>query len=172
MGEVAKLLETPQQFFLIVGTACLIIALLAPDSIEFVGKVEWSPRKRNLLGAFGVLLLVGGGYSFWGPLVFPPITVTTVNGPTDNAGPACAKLATPSTMQPAATIDFVNSTSSSVNIYWIDFQCALALYYTLESGSRVEQPTYEGHRWLVGRADGQPLALYAASPGRQTATIK
>lgn len=55
----------------------------------------------------------------------------------------------------ARTLVFVNNTSTSVTIYWIDYQGKRVAHAKLASGGIYEQGTYVNHPWLVADAKDQ-----------------
>ena len=74
----------------------------------------------------------------------------------------CTNLATmrsPNSNQPA-TINFLNKTSTNINIIWIDFGGARKLYKTLLANQNLSQGTYIGHVWLVTDAAGDCLGAF------------
>lgn len=67
------------------------------------------------------------------------------------------------------SVTFTNNSSSTVNIYWISYDCGEVLYNTLEPGSSYVQGTYATHPWVVrdaatGAILGGPYASGDGSP--------
>jgi len=57
---------------------------------------------------------------------------------------------------------FVNELDSEVSLFWIDAGGKRSPYGTIAPKSEREQHTYEGHVWIVSRADGTDLASVEA----------
>jgi hypothetical protein len=55
----------------------------------------------------------------------------------------------PSTATAATSIKFVNQSSRTLDIYWLDYNGARVLYWTLSPGQSYDQSTYVGHPWLA-----------------------
>jgi hypothetical protein len=69
---------------------------------------------------------------------------------------------------------FVNELDSEVSLFWIDAGGKRSLYGTIAPGSEREQHTYEGHVWIVSRADGTdlPPSKPARFPPRSSSTAR
>ncbi len=69
------------------------------------------------------------------------------------------------------TIAFLNRTSDPVEVFWIDAEGERRSYGRVHAGTRKEQHTFAGHRWLVTDQLGQPLAVFEAEEGGTEAEI-
>jgi hypothetical protein len=78
----------------------------------------------------------------------------------------CTKLAalrSPASSRQPATINFLNKTTGTVNIIWIDFGGSRKLYGTLRSDRSASQATYTGHLWLVTDQSNNCLGAFFAA---------
>jgi hypothetical protein len=79
MTGLSTLLDTPEKILVAVGTACLIVAIIAPSKVPFIGGIAWTGGKRSLLGVVGGVLLACGISLKWLPL---ELIFTNVGGDT------------------------------------------------------------------------------------------
>lgn len=70
------------------------------------------------------------------------------------------------------SIRFVNRTSRTLKLYWVDADGKRQSRGTLEPQESLTQRTFAGHVWLVAGADGEPVALYVAPEKRGLAEIR
>ena len=70
----------------------------------------------------------------------------------------------------ATTLTFVNRSSETVKIYWLDFDGKRKLYETLPAGKKCDQPTYVLHPWVVTDAQDNAWGLYY--PDAQPRTVE
>ncbi|UGY14349.1 TIR domain-containing protein [Bradyrhizobium septentrionale] len=66
----------------------------------------------------------------------------------------------PSATNSPRTIVFVNTRSDPVRVNWLDGTGSRKFYAELSSGQRYEQPTFEGHPWLVTDAQDRCIGIY------------
>lgn len=69
------------------------------------------------------------------------------------------------------TIFFVNHTTGTVNVFWVNFECNEQQYSSLPAGDSVEQPTYEGHEWVARDSAGNEVGRVVAEKNDLTLTI-
>jgi dipeptidyl aminopeptidase/acylaminoacyl peptidase len=61
------------------------------------------------------------------------------------------------------TVDFVNRTGKTLEVFWIDWDAKPVFYRTIQNGETKRQITYVGHVWrLVDTSDEKFRAVYAA----------
>ena len=67
----------------------------------------------------------------------------------------------------STSIEFLNRTSESVTVYWLNYQGTRVFYNTLDAGQSYVQQTYLTHPWVVIDAAGACLGIWlpADSPG-------
>lgn len=58
------------------------------------------------------------------------------------------------------SLTFLNRTSGTITIYWLDFSGRPVLYFTLEPGHQIQQATYVSHPWMAADSDGAPLGVF------------
>ncbi|KAJ3110984.1 hypothetical protein HDU96_006113, partial [Phlyctochytrium bullatum] len=74
---------------------------------------------------------------------------------------------------PETTLTFVNKTSSTLNIFWIDNNGKATKYHSVEPNRSVEQPTYTNHAWeIVNASTSESLATHLAQITPQTLTVR
>lgn len=78
----------------------------------------------------------------------------------------CSELATVEVV-----VTFINNTSETVNVYWLDYQCQEILYATLRPGMRLEQSTYVLHPWRVRSASTQTVLMDYAPTSAEPAIV-
>lgn len=172
MSDLSDLLDTPEKILIAAGTACVIVSIIAPAKVLFVGVVQWTARKQVLLGAVGCVLLACGVSLKWLPPDLFFNKVPEVTGDPAPAGNACEIMQSPNGTQPETSIDFINASRGTVQLYWINNQCALKHYYDLGVSERLAQKTYVGDRWLVTDYEKRPIAVYVATKERLRAVIR
>jgi len=64
------------------------------------------------------------------------------------------------------TIEFINKSKRTVNVYWIDYKGKRKLYHTLRPGQRVGQDTFRSHPWILTTEQGRCLESLVAAKGR------
>jgi hypothetical protein len=57
-------------------------------------------------------------------------------------------------------IQFTNTTSQTVDIYWLDYNGQRFFYQSLGPGLSYVQPTYETHPWLIADSSGTGLQIF------------
>lgn len=62
------------------------------------------------------------------------------------------------------TIRFHNSTTASVDLFWVDDAGERIAYGGVRPGQTAERRTYAGHVWLVADSLGNPLGFFEAPP--------
>src|SRR5580693_3179299 len=177
MSGLSDVVDTPEKLLIAAGTASVLVSIIVPATLPYIGVISWTPWKRYSLGVIGCVLLIGGvSLEFLPTSLFfktsaslTPTQISDIN----NTAPtlkACEVLQS-SGDQPAS-VNFINSTQGTVSLYWIDDQCNLVHYYDLNVSSQLQQQTYIGHRWLVTDADRRPIAIYDVVDKQQAAVIK
>ena len=65
-------------------------------------------------------------------------------------------------------VEVDNRTAEKVELFWIDFEGNRKHYKSVESGTTLEQSTFEGHVWVVVKPDGTDVGVWIAErrPGR------
>src|SRR5712692_668949 len=58
------------------------------------------------------------------------------------------------------SIEFINQTSDSVNIYWLNYNGGRQFYNTLAAGASYTQQTYVTHPWVVTDSNNQCIAIF------------
>jgi len=71
----------------------------------------------------------------------------------------------------STTILFVNSSSATVNVFWLDYQGNRVWYATLLPGDSYIQETYLSHPWVITDESGNCLELHLALGTPSIATI-
>jgi alpha-glucosidase len=67
--------------------------------------------------------------------------------------------------QPGKTaVLFINKSGQDLSAYWLDYNGARHFYSAIPAYSRVLQPTYVSHVWLVTHKNGQGVAIFQATP--------
>lgn len=95
------------------------------------------------------------------PTRTPTRTASATSTPTGILTPAadCSVVSTA-----PATTTFFNSSSLTIDVYWVDFSCNLILYATLTGGQSSIQETYIGYRWwFIDSATSHLIADYIVS---------
>ena len=59
---------------------------------------------------------------------------------------------------------FANRSSSTVRIYWLDFQGNRRLYRNLSPGDKTSQSTFIGHNWLIADLHDRCIGIFKAAP--------
>lgn len=72
----------------------------------------------------------------------------------------------------STTISFINNTTSTRRIYWLNQEGARIRYHELESGQRSSQPTFVTHPWLVADGEDRCVEIYLPSPTPAVALLK
>ena len=72
----------------------------------------------------------------------------------------------------STTISFINNTTSTRRIYWLDHDGARIRYSELESGQRSSQPTFVTHPWLVADGEDRCVEIYLPAPTPAVALLK
>ena len=72
--------------------------------------------------------------------------------------------ASPKTVE-ATSFSIINQTKDPIIMYWLDFEGKQRKYFDLAPGQTAKQDTYVGHLWLVTKANGRCLRIFAAAPG-------
>lgn len=92
----------------------------------------------------------------------PTRTPTPTSSPTSAQTSTLAAAANCSVVSTApATTTFFNSSSLTIDVYWVDLSCNLVLYATLSAGQTSIQPTYIGYRWwFIDSATGHLITDY------------
>lgn len=95
----------------------------------------------------------------------PTRTPTRTPSPTLTPTPILTTAADCSVVSTApATTTFFNSSSLTIDVYWVDFSCNLVLYATLTGEQSSIQETYIGYRWwFINSATGHLIADYVVS---------
>jgi hypothetical protein len=66
-----------------------------------------------------------------------------------------------------ASIEFVNQTPGTVNVYWLGFDGSRQFWFSLPSGRSQVQGTYVGHAWVVLSAGGTCVGFVVAQQAQQ-----
>ncbi len=64
------------------------------------------------------------------------------------------------------TIEFINKSKRTVNVYWVDYKGKRVLYHTLRPGQRAGQDTYRTHPWIITTEKGKCLESVVAVKGK------
>ncbi|MDB6175718.1 MAG: dap4 3 [Chthoniobacteraceae bacterium] len=72
---------------------------------------------------------------------------------------------------PETSLHFINRTTATVELFWIDSDGARQTYGKLAPGQEREQHTFAGHVWLAANEAGKPIARFAAQEAAATAEI-
>lgn len=71
-----------------------------------------------------------------------------------------------------ATVDFVNESDTTVDLFWVDPDGTEQYYWTLAPGENLAQETFFGHAWLVRDPNGLiVIAYYVTGDNSQTVKI-
>jgi hypothetical protein len=70
------------------------------------------------------------------------------------------------------SIEFTNSSTRPVRIYWLNYSGQRQLYQTLPTTAHYVQSTWVTHPWVVTDLEGRCLALYMATSQPGSATLK
>lgn len=99
------------------------------------------------------------------PTASPTRTPTRMSSPTSTQTPTLAAAANCSVVSTApANTTFYNSSSLTIDVYWVDLSCNLVLYATLSAEQSSIQPTFIGYRWwFIDSATGHLIADYIVS---------
>lgn len=60
------------------------------------------------------------------------------------------------------SVTFINKTSQSITLFWIDTEGRRQKYETIKPGEQYHRHTYGGHVWLVTDESEKPLAVFEA----------
>lgn len=63
----------------------------------------------------------------------------------------------------AATIEVVNQSTDSVDLYWVNYDCLEQYYQNIPPAGTISQQTYDGHEWVVRDITGAERARGFAS---------
>jgi hypothetical protein len=66
-----------------------------------------------------------------------------------------------------ASIEFVNQTPGTVNVYWLGFDGTRQFWFSLPTGRSQVQGTYIGHAWVVLSAGGTCIGFVVAQQAQQ-----
>lgn|GEM_PF-2512633 len=81
------------------------------------------------------------------------VTLPTLDAPCLTSATACS-----TGDGEAASIQVVNQSNDTVDLYWVDGACALHFYQTAAPGGTITQSSYATHVWaLVDQASGTEL---------------
>lgn len=69
------------------------------------------------------------------------------------------------------SIQFINKTDGTVNIFWIDSSGEQRPYGSLEAGESREQNSYQGHVWLITDQKGKNLGVFECTADPADAII-
>src|SRR5579862_6110343 len=58
------------------------------------------------------------------------------------------------------TVQFVNGTPQTVQVYWRDYNGNRVLYMTLPPGAAYVQPTFFTHPWVIADVSNHCIAVY------------
>lgn len=72
---------------------------------------------------------------------------------------------------PETTVDFINRTSGTINIFWINQGDQREPYGKVRPGNERDMHTYAGHVWLATSAAGKTLGVFTAVEGGGTAVV-
>jgi hypothetical protein len=72
----------------------------------------------------------------------------------------------------STTISFINNTTSTRRIYWLDQNGARIRYSELESGQSSNQSTFVTHPWLVADGEDHCVEIYLPAPTPAVALLK
>lgn len=71
----------------------------------------------------------------------------------------------------SSSLKFDNRLDEDVDIYWIDRDGRHVRYGGVRAGTEREQPTYDGHVWLITSRTGEHLAVVEGGPQPRTVVI-
>lgn len=66
------------------------------------------------------------------------------------------------------TVDFVNETTKTGVLVWVDFDCEQVEYARIEPGGEHRQSTFVGHVWRLNDESGDALVQAIIEPGDST----
>jgi hypothetical protein len=72
--------------------------------------------------------------------------------------------------QISTNVQFINRSSFTVKVYWIDYDGRLQHYFDLEPNEIREQQTYVSHPWLVTEDTGGQPCIGVFFPDKQPGT--
>jgi hypothetical protein len=119
-------------------------------------------KSISIGGVMGVLRAVAGTLA----LAFAGSAACAAPIEPDELFAGCTKLAalrSPASSSQPATINFLNKTTGTVNIIWIDFGGSRKLYGTLRPDRTASQATYTGHLWLITDQSNNCLGAFFAA---------
>ncbi len=70
----------------------------------------------------------------------------------------------------AANIEFVNQTTGTVKVYWLDYSGKRVYYDSLAPGASYIQPTFRSNAWLVLNSSGSCIGYVVAPKSRYVIT--
>jgi hypothetical protein len=65
--------------------------------------------------------------------------------------------------QAATTVTFTNELLEPIHLFWLDYNCDVQYYTSLVSAAVYEQPSYDGHEWVVYTTTGEYVGNFVAS---------
>jgi hypothetical protein len=65
--------------------------------------------------------------------------------------------------QAATTVTFTNTLMEPVHLFWLDYNCRVRYYTSIVSAGIYEQPTYDGHEWVIYTTSGEYVGNFVAS---------
>lgn len=72
---------------------------------------------------------------------------------------------------PEVYVQFMNRTSSQVELFWVQSDGERTSYGTIEAGAEKRQHTFGGHAWLLVDRENQPVAAFVAGDVDAAAVI-
>ena len=112
---------------------------------------------KRLLGLLLVMGMVGCGG--------PPAGTALQWNVADEEPPPKSESGSPT------TIVFYNNTKRKVQIYWVNYEGGLQLYWDLNPGESYKQPTFSSHTWLITDVNDKPLGYFRATRNVAKASI-
>jgi hypothetical protein len=133
-----------------------------------------------------VVLIVGGLAAYLMMRKPAPQTTTTSTAPATTTPPATAappgpttlacsqeqSLRSPQTGTPASSIEFVNSRTAAVKIYWLNGGGQRTLYRTLTPGQSYTQGTFVSHPWVITDPVDNCLTIYRPAQSSDRVVIR
>ena len=112
------------------------------------------------------------------PALQPTFGIASESGPSDIGPPlqahSCTREGSLRSIEytTATTLEFVNKSSTTKSVYWLNYTGQRVLYGTLPPGWRQANYTYVTHPWVVTDEAGTCVAIFMPAAGPATATIE
>jgi len=71
----------------------------------------------------------------------------------------------------ATTVEFMNESSRTVKVFWLDYSGTRVYYSTLSPRASIVQPTYVTHPWVVTDSNNDCIMVHVARAAKTVVTI-